>query len=164
LWLDLGWWLSFLAFFGILIIAPQITARIYKEKPKFIGATLIETTAAQLMALPLIMWVFGDVSLISIIANALILPLVPLAMLFTFIAGTAGTLLPHAAGWLAWPAQYILSFMTDLIAIMSQLPYALVSVDISRTTMLIIYAAILFIVGIAIRHNKQAAPTYNLIE
>jgi competence protein ComEC len=32
LWSDIGWYLSFLAFFGILILAPQIFKRFWKDK------------------------------------------------------------------------------------------------------------------------------------
>ena len=55
------------------------------------------------MALPIIAVVFGELSLISIIANVIVLPLIPLAMLLTFIAGLGGMLGPFVAGWVAWP-------------------------------------------------------------
>src|SRR3989344_4876373 len=100
IWSDIGWYLSFLAFYGVLILAPLIAGRIYseKKKPKFLSLLIIETLCAQVMALPLIMYIFGEFSLIALIANILIVPLVPLAMLLALSAGLAGMLLPAAAG------------------------------------------------------------------
>ena len=101
-----------------------------------------ETTCAQIMTLPLIATVFGEVSLISIIANMLILPLIPLAMLLTFIAGIFGMTLASIAGWFAWPAQLILSFITNLISLLASVSWALISVKLSWVQCLTIITTI----------------------
>lgn len=146
LWSDIGWYLSFLAFYGILIIAPLVTQRIYKaRKPQFITALLIETLAAQLMTFPIIMYIFGQFSIIAVIANLLIVPLVPLAMLLSFIAGLAGMLLPMVAGWAALPARLLLTYMLDLIALLSRLPFALAKPRISAPVMVALYAFFVFV-------------------
>lgn len=152
-WGDLGWYLSFLAFFGILIIAPQISARLFRKEPKLIGGLVIETISAEIMTLPLIMLTFSQLSVVALIANALVVPLVPLAMLLSAIAAFAGMLIPAVAGWLAWPANLLLTFMLDIIRMMAAIPSALLHQSIGLDVMLAFYAVVLVIVFI-LHHRK----------
>jgi competence protein ComEC len=143
IWGDLSWYLSFLAFFGVLVIAPLITARFYRREPKLLTLVVIETLSAEIMTLPLIMLTFSQLSIIALVANGLIVPLVPLAMLLSAIAGSAGALAPQFAGWLAYPARLLLTYMLDVVHIMSRLPSALVHRTISLPYMLGIYGLVL---------------------
>ena len=143
LWKDIGWYLSFLAFFGVLVIAPLISKRIFKKrKVPAMTQIVIESFSAQIMALPVIMYTFGEVSIIALIANVLIVPLVPLAMLLSLFAGMSGMLLPTLAGWLAWPAKILMTYMLDLVTLMSRIPHALVQQFLRLWQMLSIYGLI----------------------
>jgi predicted membrane metal-binding protein len=55
LWSDLGWWLSFLAFFGVLGCWSDIFSKRFFHKPPselpFFGQIILETSSAQLMTL-----------------------------------------------------------------------------------------------------------------
>lgn len=145
-WSDIGWYLSFLAFFGVLIVGPLITKRLYKEKqPSFITALVIETMSAQIMTVPLIMYIFGQYSVIALVANILVVPLVPLAMLLTLVAGLAGMLLPQIAGWLALPARILLTYMLDVVAVFSRVPFAVAHPHLNAAAMLVLYAVIIFL-------------------
>lgn len=126
LWSDIGWYLSFLAFYGVLLLGPLVTRRIYKtKKPKFLAAVIVETMAAQFMTLPIIMFIFGRISVIALPANVLIVPLVPLAMLLAFVAALGGMIVPNIAGWLALPARIILTYILDIVALAAKIPHAM---------------------------------------
>lgn len=147
LWGDLGWWLSFLAFFGILIVAPILKARLFaKKKLNTLGEILLETTSAQLMTVPLIMVVFGELSLISIVANAIVLPLVPLTMLATFATGLIGMFSPLAANLLAWPARLSLSFITEIVDLLARPSWAFVEKSLSSVAAGIVYITVIIII------------------
>ncbi len=157
LWFDLGWWLSFLAFFGVLILAPAFEARFLKRKLNLIGRTLLETSSAQIAVLPLILTIFGQTSIIALIANMIILPLIPIAMLLSFVAGTAGSLIPALAGWFAWPATQLLTAMTTVIRILAGVPGALVEVDMSTQQMIVLYGIlVLFVLVISRRQSLRS--------
>lgn len=97
IWGDVGWYLSFLAFAGVLIVGPLIAKLMVRAKqPNSIVQVIIETLAAQIMTLPLILLVFGQLPNLALIANALVAPVIPLSMLTTTVAGLIGMLLP---GW-----------------------------------------------------------------
>lgn len=144
-WSDLGWYLSFLAFFGVLVIAPVIAARLFKKPPKLLTMVILETLSAEIMTLPLILMSFSQLSLIALVANTLIVPLVPFAMLLSAIAGAAGALLPQVAGWFGLPARLLLTYMLDIIHILSNLPSVLVHRSLSLPYMLIIYGFVLLV-------------------
>ncbi len=143
-WGDVGWQLSFAAFGGVMIVAPLATAYFFGDKKK-IGAVsriLIETLAAQVCTLPILLVTFGQISAVAIVANLLILPLVPIAMLCTFVAGIGGLVLPVAARLIGLPAELLLSYMTQTIHYIGTLPWALQNISLS------VFEAAIFYVGI----------------
>ncbi len=100
---DLGWLLSFASFIGILILQPAIIEFFYGQKELHVktakGArqitsaiveTIIMSVSAMLMCAPILLYYFGSFSLITIIANLLIMPTIPIAMGLTFLAGLFG--------------------------------------------------------------------------
>lgn len=141
-WSDTGWYLSFLAFFGILIISPIIISRFFRRRPKLIGLVLIETLCAEIMTLPLIMATFGQMSLVALLANILIVPLVPLAMLLSSVAMISGAWLPAIAGWFAWPAKEVLMYMLDLVHILASLKFSQLQLSVDWLGMTLIYIII----------------------
>lgn len=82
---DLGFQLSFFATLGIIFVKPLLDIR----KAGVIGfflETITTTLAAQIGTLPLLLGVFGEVGILSIVVNALVLWVVPLLMLLGSIA------------------------------------------------------------------------------
>ncbi len=143
LWSDIGWYLSFLAFFGVLILAPLVTQKLFaRREPKLFGQIAMESLCAQIMTVPLIIWIFKEISLVAPISNILIVPLVPLAMLLALIAGVAGMHFPLLAGWAAWPAKILLTYMLDMVNIISGVPNALHHTSVSAITMSFMYGSI----------------------
>lgn len=103
---DVGFQLSFLATLGLIYLAPVIKSRL-ERVPEFwnFKENLIATASAQLMVLPIILYNFGNFSLLSLPANVLILPVVPLTMFFGFLAGILGLIwsrLGEITGLAAW--------------------------------------------------------------
>lgn len=168
LWSDLGWWLSFLAFFGILIVAPLVRSRLFGgKKLHWAAVILIETLSAQVMTMPLIMAVFGELSVISIIANMIILPLVPFAMLLVFVSGLAGMLLPTVAAWFAWPATILMTFMTEVVDVLARPDWAFVERKIDTLVTAIIYVTTVLICIVlyrTLRRQKQQLFEHSVVE
>jgi competence protein ComEC len=154
---DLGWLLSFLAFYGILVLTPAIWTR-FGEPKSIIIKLLTESLSAQIMTLPLILFIFGQLSIVAPLSNVLILPLVPLAMALCLIAGLAGMLIPAWCGWFAWPAQLLLDVVMRVINAFAALPWAGTTIYIDAKSMIIAYISLLLItVGLS-RANKDREP------
>ena len=166
-WGDLGWYLSFLAFFGVLVVGPALSARLFKKQPKIITSVALETISAELMTLPLIMLTFGQLSLIGLVANVLIVPLVPLAMLLSAVAAGAGMLIAPFAGWLAWPARLLLTYILDLIHLLSTIPSIFLQRSISTYVMIGFYVCVILVTFALRKHqvrlkNAITTPHQNL--
>ncbi len=123
-WGDLGWQLSFAAFAGVMILAPLAQRYIFgDEKPKIIGQILGETVSAQIVTAPIIIASFGQFSNVAIVSNLLVLPLVPLAMLLTFIAGLGSLIFPAIAKIIGLPATWLLNYMVSVTEYFANLPW-----------------------------------------
>lgn len=156
IWSDIGWYLSFLAFFGVMVIAPLVNQRLYKTpNPSSTKALITESICAMLATIPFILYIFNQMSLIALVANLLVVPFVPLAMLLTLIAGLAGMLVPSIAGWFAWPAKILLTYMLDIVSFLSQIPHVLVRRQLSIIGMLTLYAALCTVLIILWRKQSK---------
>ncbi len=126
IWGDIGWYLSFTAFAGVIVLAPLMRTYFWgkEKKVSVIKQILTDTISAQLATAPIILCAFGQFSVYALPANLLVLPLVPLAMLLTFLSGVIGILLPGVAGVATWPAQFLLRYMTSVVERIATLPGA----------------------------------------
>ncbi|MDO5344050.1 MAG: ComEC/Rec2 family competence protein [Candidatus Saccharibacteria bacterium] len=123
-WNDLGWQLSFAAFAGVMLLAPLLQRYFFGDKePGTLRQIFGETLSAQIMTLPILVLSFGVVSNVALLANILILPLVPLAMLLTFLVGVLAEV-PLIAGLLAAPTEWLLGYMVTVGKWLAEQPWA----------------------------------------
>ncbi len=151
IWGDLGWYLSFLAFFGILGLAPVLLAR-YKTE-RLWRQILIETMSAIVMTTPLIMYSFGRVSAIAPLSNVVVLPTIPFAMLFSFLGGVAGMLKPEISWFFAWPAKRILGLVVAFIERLSAVSWAQFKLSMSALGMVMSYG-LLFVIFLILKNKN----------
>lgn len=125
---DVGFQLSFLAFSGLIYLSPIIEKLIDQSRarllPEFIKNPLRETLSAQVAVLPLVLTIFGRVSLIAPIANILVLWALPWAMGLSFLAGLLGLIFyPFGkfSALFAWP---ILEYLIKVVEVMARVPLA----------------------------------------
>lgn len=121
---DPGFQFSFVATLGLIVGAPTISARLLWVKSESIRELLAATLAAQIFVLPLLLYETGNLSLVAVPANMLALPVVPFAMLFSFVAGIAGLVAPAIAVYVGLPAYALLSFIIGVATMSAALPFA----------------------------------------
>jgi competence protein ComEC len=144
IWSDIGWYLSFLAFAGVLIVAPLLTKWLYgvPDKVPAIMQLVIETMAAQIMTLPLILFVFGQLPVLSLLSNLLVAPVIPLAMVTTTLAGFAGWLAPGVFSFVGIGAEYVVRYVVAVVELLASVSWAQLQVQISSILMASLYAVI----------------------
>lgn len=158
LWGNVSWYLSFLAFFGVVVLGPLVTWRVYRtRKPGLLMQVLLESICAEVITLPYILYIFGQMSSVSLVANVLVVVLVPLAMLCCVFAGLAGMLLPALAGWLAWPARLIMTYMLDMANLLSRIPHAFIEHIGFSLLQLLGWYAVVGIWIVVVQSKKQRA-------
>ncbi len=159
---DLGWQLSFLALTGIILLTPVFIAVIPKRFG-VLGEVVAVSLAAQLATLPLIAFTFGTVALVSPLANALILPLVPPLMLLGFVLGILGMLVPGGVAVLASPVTLLVNGLIDFIRYLATLPHATIANSAPSLPLLIsFYSILLVLVGFG-RRSLGEVPTTAII-
>ena len=164
-WGDIGWLLSFMSFVGVIMLAPLIHAFFWGDrKPGNIRQVFIETMSAQLLTLPIIAVAFGQYSSLSLLANVLILPLIPLAMALVFVAGAGGLALPSLAGIIGWPAEMLLRYMTTVVDKLAVLPQATSEIKFTSTSVVVSYLLIFCTMIYLWRRTNYVFRNYNIVE
>lgn len=156
IWSDSGWWLSFLAFIGVVVVSPLVIKRVPSRLGQsLLGSMVIETLCAEVMTMPYVLFVFGQTSLVALPANLLIATFVPIGMLVTLIAGLAGLWLPTVAGWLAWPANWVLNYMLDGCSLLSRPPHVFIdNLYLNGRGLTLWYLALAIVIGLLARHKR----------
>lgn len=127
---DVGFQLSFASTLGLLVIGPMLEFIKWPKQP-VIREALLLTLAAQVTTLPLILYHFGRLSLVAPLANVLVAPFLPFAMLFAALAVPFG--LPMAL--LAWAFLAAVEWIALLLA---KLPFADAAVSLNFSSFLIV--------------------------
>ncbi|MDW8402958.1 ComEC/Rec2 family competence protein [Chloroflexus sp.] len=89
---------------------------------------LTATLAAQVLTLPLMLYHFGNLSLVAPLANILIVPVVPVAMLLGMVALIGGLIWLPLGQWLAAVAWLPLSWITNVAMVLAQPAWAAIAV------------------------------------
>ena len=127
---DTGFQLSFAAALGIIYIFPKLDDLLKKYSNALnIKTIFLITISAQAAVLPIIINNFGSFSLLSVFANVLILPFVPIVMLGGFFLIIIGSVNLLIAQILSWPIWLILFYQIEVIKIFAGLPFGLVSFE-----------------------------------
>jgi competence protein ComEC len=154
LWYDAGFQLSFLAVIGLTETAP-ILEKWLKNISNTLGVreALTMTIAAQVFAMPWVVFQFGNLSLISPLANILVAPLIPFAMLFGFLGTVISFVffpLGQLISYIGWGCMQIIIFITTTLA---SIPFASVTIPTLHAPTIILYY-IVVIAGITIYTRK----------
>ncbi len=121
--------LSFLATFAVIKIVPRCEAVCgswLRFLPEKFGIRELVTSniVVQLFLLPILSWMTGFVSAVSLPVNLLVLPLVPLTMLLSFLTAIAGWL-SHLLGLpFAFAAHLLLSYELSVVDFFSKFSLA----------------------------------------
>ncbi len=150
--LDVGFGLSFAATLGLMLYAERFQSGIYEAlarriKPRNAGrivrclnASLLLTLAAQMTTLPLMAYIFGQVSFVSVLTNLLILPAQPPLMMLGIMATAAGLLWFPLGQILAWLGYPFLWWTIRIVETTAGLPYASMETRLTLTGLLVIYS------------------------
>lgn len=121
---DPSFQLSFMATLGLIHGSPIIARFIPWVTEKLMMREIISATiATQIAVLPLIIYSFGNVSLVSLPSNIFVLPTIPFAMLATFVTALTSWI-PYIGFALSLSAYVLLEYTLQIVNIFSSLPFA----------------------------------------
>ena len=122
---DVGFQLSFIATLGLILVAPNLEERL-RIMPSPLGARefLVATLATQLFVLPLLLYQIGEFSVVAVIVNVLVLPMVAVSMLLTFLTGMVAFVSMSLAIPLAFVTYLSLTYIIVTAEWFGSLPFA----------------------------------------
>ena len=158
LWYDASFQLSFLAVIGLNELSPLLETFL-KRIPHILGIheSLQATLAAQLAAMPWIALLFHRLSLVSPIANILVAPLVPLAMLFGFLGTTVSFFWFFGGQLIAYIGWGLLELITVIAEKLSQIPFASLTIGSFSIVFVLLYYGMLLGVLFYIRCHRSSS-------
>lgn len=136
---DVGFQLSFLAVFGMIVLFPMVLSFLPKKIPA--RKLLAMTLTAQVFTLPILIWDFGQVSLVSMITNILIVPVIPLLMGLGFLLMIGGLLQP-VGFLLAFPVGVLVQYILWIVDFFADLPFAVAYTENFPLLWLILFYAV----------------------
>jgi competence protein ComEC len=155
LW-DIGFQLSFAATLGLVLYAQPLAEAVTRWLVHYFPLSRVEafvapfsdyfllTFAAQITTLPITIYHFGRFSLVSFIANPVVLPPQPLVMVLSGIAVLASRLylpLGQALAWIAWPFA---AYTIRMVEFFAGFPGGVISLGEFSLLAVILFYLILF--------------------
>jgi len=117
---NLGWQLSFASFFAILALVPQLGRVLYGGKsPPWLASMLMTSIMTSITCAPILIYNFGTVSLLSLVANLIILPTLPYVMLLVLLTGVTSPI-PYLAAIISKLAMALLDLHITVIKFLSE--------------------------------------------
>ncbi|HLD20676.1 MAG TPA: ComEC/Rec2 family competence protein [Patescibacteria group bacterium] len=143
---DVGFQLSFVATIAIVTFTKPWSERL-DFVPDVVGLrqAFAGSCAAIVLTLPIVLWHFGTVSLISPFANLLVLPLVPYAMATTGLALLIGNIFFPIAKIMFLPAWALSNVMLRVIEVFGSIPFALAQVTHARLLAFVVTTTIFLV-------------------
>lgn len=139
---DPSFQLSFLATIGLIHVSPHIEKYFFFITEKFqLRGFATATVSTQIFVLPLLLYMTGELSLVALPVNLLILVFVPVTMLFGFVTGLVGLLSSVIALPFAFVSYLLLSYELTVVDLFSSIPFASINIpSISIWGVGVIYA------------------------
>ena len=136
---DLGFQLSFLATFGLIVTMPGLQKRL-DWLPPTIAVFVAVPLAASVWVLPLLSYGFNRVAVYSLAINIISTPLIMLVSLGGMVSAIAALVLPIAGSAIAWLLYYPALLLISIIYFFTNLPGSSWAIgQISLGALLIIY-------------------------
>ncbi len=130
LFYDSSFILSVLATFGLITLSPWVEQLMMRKLPRIVIKSLGEevrsilatTIAVETFVVPALLYFSGVLSLLSLPANVLVLPVIPAAMLFGFLGGALGLLHPLLGLLPAFVTDVLLKWILLVVATIAAIP------------------------------------------
>ncbi|MCF7815945.1 MAG: ComEC family competence protein [Candidatus Pacebacteria bacterium] len=127
---DPGFQLSFLATLGLILLVPHVEKYLTRIPSTFgMRGFITATVVTQFFVLPLLLYHMGLFSIVAVLVNVLILPVVPLAMLLTFLTGIFGFVSSTLGYFVGYVAYLSLGYIIEVARFFGGLPFASVTVQ-----------------------------------
>lgn len=129
---DIGWQLSFLAILGLIYLHPLIQKwglKFSRERGRWIIDALAATMAAQIATAPVILYNFGQFSVIAPLANLLVVWVVPLLTIMMMVSLALTAIFPSLGLFFFLPCWLMVKYIFFIVQMLSGISWAAVFIE-----------------------------------
>jgi competence protein ComEC len=153
---DAGFQLTFLGTLGILVFTDVIEAHV--PGPRLLREPFAITVAAQLATIPVMATNFGLVSLVGPVANALVLPALPVLVVLGWLGALSAAIAPEVG----WAPLHLAGFLVQLVVrladVLASTPFASISVPSWPTWLTAIDFGVVAALGVLVVGGEATDP------
>lgn len=154
---DVGFELSFIVTFGLLIMAPVVLEKV-KSMPNWLAGAIFIPIIAQIWIAPIQMYYFNSFSLYSVFANIAILPFVTIISFGGFVSAVLALIKPFA-NLVCFLFDFVLNPVLNITVAISEyfahLPHALVQMPQPSVLQIFLYYVIVFLITLLLKWGKN---------
>ena len=126
---DPSFQLSFIATMGLIFLSSPIESKLGFITERFgIRGLIASTLATQIFISPFLLYMMGQLSIIGIMVNILVLPIIPITMLFVFLTGFIGFISTFISQIPAWISYFLLSYELFMVRFFADLPFSSIEI------------------------------------
>lgn len=131
LWYDVGFQLSFAATAGIIVLSARCEEWL-RFMPQLLGLRMTAATslAAIIATTPISVYHFGTFSVIALLANLIVVPLMPVIMIYSLATILLSLISTQLATWFSLPLYYLLHWLIRLVVWLSEWEFAQVTIPL----------------------------------
>lgn len=149
---DAGFQLSFLSTLGLIYLSPLLEKYLAWLPEKFaLRENSATTFSAIIFTLPIILYNFERLSLVAPLVNLLVLPVIPISMLFGFIQIIFSSIFLPLGQIVAWFSWLFLTYVVKIVELFSALPFASVNIGLNWWMMIILYMMLVWFMSRGVR-------------
>lgn len=142
LW-DPGCQLSFMVTWGILYLTPKLE-KLFSPLPISFRLVIAVSLAAELTAAPLVAYHFNMLSLVGVVTNILLAPVISMAMLISLSGMFVGLIWLGLAQLISASGSFLIDLMLALVQFFSSLPHGIYYLSSPPVFLILCYYAVLF--------------------
>ncbi len=143
---DVSFQLSFIATVAVIYFSPKLEKHFLWVTDKFGLRDIVSVTcAAYIFVLPFILYKMGNLSLVALPANTLILPFIPFTMILGFLTGFIGIISYVFSVPFGYISYLFLHYELSIISFFSNIPFASLTIpDFPLIFTILIYAYFIY--------------------
>ena len=154
---DPSFQLSFLATLGLILLASPLEKFFWFIPEKFgMRGIFSATFATQIFVSPFILYMMGQISIIGVVANILVLPLIPITMLAVFLTGSIGFISYPVSQLFGWVAHLLLQYELLIVQKFAQIPFAALTFPQFSGWWVVGFYVVFFLIFFAVKRKSHA--------
>ncbi len=144
---DPSFQLSFVATLGLIILSPKVSGYLkFIPEKWYLRESAVATVSTQIFVLPLLLFMMGELSIVAVIVNLLVLMFVPMTMFFGFVTGLLSYIWMGFSLPFSYITHFLLSYELKVVEFFADIPFASVKISyFPFWLMLGIYLAFFFL-------------------